>query len=109
MLILAQEKPGITHTALLKAQLQNTDGKEVLVWDTEYGPGAINPRHLHPYRRRASAPRQIGLGHHSESKIEGISPGPLAGRILFLLAKQGGFPTKQGWLFGRSKVIIISS
>ena len=48
MLILAQEKPGITHTALLKSQLPNTDGKEVLVWDTEYGPGAINPRHLHP-------------------------------------------------------------
>lgn len=44
----AQEKSGITHTALLKTELPNSGGKEVVVWDTEYAPGAINPRHLHP-------------------------------------------------------------
>jgi hypothetical protein len=25
------------------------------------------------------------------------------------LAKQGGFSTEQGWLFGRNEVIVISS
>jgi quercetin dioxygenase-like cupin family protein len=44
---IAQGKLGITHTALLKTELANSDGKEVIVWDTEYQPGAINPRHLH--------------------------------------------------------------
>jgi len=44
----AQDKPGITHTALLKSVLPGTADDEVMVWDTEYGPGAINARHLHP-------------------------------------------------------------
>jgi quercetin dioxygenase-like cupin family protein len=43
----AESKAGITHTALLKTELPNSGGKEVVVWDTEYEPGAINPRHLH--------------------------------------------------------------
>lgn len=46
--VLAQEKAGITHTALLKSELPGTNGQEVTVWDTEYAPGAVNPRHLHP-------------------------------------------------------------
>ena len=44
---IAESKVGITHTALLKTELPNSGGKEVIVWDTEYEPGAINPRHLH--------------------------------------------------------------
>jgi quercetin dioxygenase-like cupin family protein len=43
----AQEKPGITHRALLRSVLPNTADQEVIVWDTEYAPGAINPRHFH--------------------------------------------------------------
>jgi quercetin dioxygenase-like cupin family protein len=45
--LMAQSKPGIAHTALLRTELANSGGKEVVVWDTEYEPGAINPRHLH--------------------------------------------------------------
>lgn len=48
---LGEEKLGITHTPLLKSQLPNANGQEVqevIVWDTEYAPGAVNPRHLHP-------------------------------------------------------------
>ena len=46
--VVAQDKAGITHTPLLKSELVNTQGEEVTVWDTEYAPGAINHRHLHP-------------------------------------------------------------
>jgi hypothetical protein len=45
---MAQSKLGIAHTALLRTELANSGGKEVVVWDTEYEPGAINARHLHP-------------------------------------------------------------
>ncbi len=44
----AQDQRGITHTPLLKSELQNTSEQEVIVWDTQYAPGAVNPRHLHP-------------------------------------------------------------
>jgi quercetin dioxygenase-like cupin family protein len=44
----AAEQTGITHTPLLKSTLPATPGQEVVVWDTVYAPGAINPRHLHP-------------------------------------------------------------
>ena len=44
----AQEPTGITHTPLLKSTLPATPDQEVIVWDTVYAPGAINPRHLHP-------------------------------------------------------------
>jgi quercetin dioxygenase-like cupin family protein len=44
----AQEKPGITHRALFRSVLPNIEDQEVIVWDTEYAPGAINPRHFHP-------------------------------------------------------------
>jgi quercetin dioxygenase-like cupin family protein len=43
-----QQKAGITHTPLLRSELPNSNGQEVTVWDTEYAPGAVNPRHLHP-------------------------------------------------------------
>lgn len=46
--IFAEEQAGITHTALLKTALLATPDQEVIVWDTVYAPGAINPRHLHP-------------------------------------------------------------
>ncbi len=46
--ILAEEQSGITHTALLKSALADTADQEVIVWDTVYAPGAINPRHRHP-------------------------------------------------------------
>jgi quercetin dioxygenase-like cupin family protein len=41
-------KQGITHTALLRSDLARAAGQEVIVWDTEYAPRAINPRHYHP-------------------------------------------------------------
>jgi quercetin dioxygenase-like cupin family protein len=44
----AEEQSGITHTLLLKSTLPATPDQEVIVWDTVYAPGAINPRHLHP-------------------------------------------------------------
>jgi len=40
--------PGVSHTLLLKRDLPDTPGLELIVWDTEYAPGAANPRHLHP-------------------------------------------------------------
>ena len=43
-----REQPGITHAPLLKSELPNTAQREVVVWDTEYQPGAKNPRHFHP-------------------------------------------------------------
>jgi quercetin dioxygenase-like cupin family protein len=44
----AKDKAGITHIPLLKSVLPSTSNEEVIVWDTEYAPGAVNPRHLHP-------------------------------------------------------------
>ena len=41
------EKTGITHTVLLKADLQGTAGKELIVFDTRYAPSGINPKHYH--------------------------------------------------------------
>jgi quercetin dioxygenase-like cupin family protein len=41
-------KQGITHTSLLRSDLANAGGKEVIVWDTDYAPRAVNPRHYHP-------------------------------------------------------------
>ncbi len=43
----SQEKHGITHTPLLRMDLPGSGGQEVIVWDTEYAPNAINPRHQH--------------------------------------------------------------
>lgn len=44
-----QERRGIIpHTPLLKMLLPNTQNQEVAVYETEYAPGGINPRHLHP-------------------------------------------------------------
>jgi quercetin dioxygenase-like cupin family protein len=44
-----QERQGvITHPALLKMLLPDTANLEVAVYETEYAPGGINPRHLHP-------------------------------------------------------------
>jgi quercetin dioxygenase-like cupin family protein len=45
----AQERRGvIPHAPLLKAILPDTQNEEVAVYETEYEPGGINPRHLHP-------------------------------------------------------------
>ena len=44
----AQEQQQITHTLLFKSELPDTAGQEIIVWDTRYAPGALNPRHLHP-------------------------------------------------------------
>ena len=43
----AKDKAGITHTPLLKSFLPGTSNEEVIVWDTEYAPGAVNLWHLH--------------------------------------------------------------
>ena len=37
----------ITHSPLLMTALRDAP-EEVIVWDTEYAPGAVNPRHFHP-------------------------------------------------------------
>jgi quercetin dioxygenase-like cupin family protein len=45
----SQEKRGVTpHAPLLKTVLPDTANLEVAVYETEYAPGGINPRHLHP-------------------------------------------------------------
>ena len=45
----SQEKHGvIPHAPLLKSVLPATENLEVAVYETEYAPGGINPRHLHP-------------------------------------------------------------
>jgi quercetin dioxygenase-like cupin family protein len=45
----SQEKQGvIPHAPLLKSVLPDTANQEVAVYETEYAPGGINPRHLHP-------------------------------------------------------------
>src|SRR5689334_2290094 len=45
----AQEKRGvIPHAPLLKIVLPDTKNQEVAVYETEYAPVGINPRHLHP-------------------------------------------------------------
>lgn len=46
--LLAEERPEISHTLLFRGELPDTSGQEVIVWDTRYAPGALNPRHLHP-------------------------------------------------------------
>src|SRR5262245_32730047 len=45
----SQERKGvISHPPLLKMVLSNTANQEVAVYEVEYEPGGINPRHLHP-------------------------------------------------------------
>jgi quercetin dioxygenase-like cupin family protein len=45
----AQERRGVIgHPPLFKMVLPNTQNQEVAVYETEYAPGGINPRHLHP-------------------------------------------------------------
>src|SRR5262249_24924881 len=44
----SQERRGvIPHAPLLKTVLPDTANLEVAVYETEYAPGGINPRHLH--------------------------------------------------------------
>ena len=44
-----QERRGvIPHAPLLKMIVPGTANQEVAVYETEYAPGGINPRHLHP-------------------------------------------------------------
>jgi quercetin dioxygenase-like cupin family protein len=44
--IFAAEHAGIAHTLLFKGKVPGAD-EQIIVWDTEYAPGAVNPRHLH--------------------------------------------------------------
>jgi quercetin dioxygenase-like cupin family protein len=45
----AQERKGIlSHPPLLKMLVPDTANQEVAVYQAEYEPGGINPRHLHP-------------------------------------------------------------
>lgn len=45
----SEEKRGvIPHAPLLKKVLPDSGEKEVAVYETEYAPRGINPRHLHP-------------------------------------------------------------
>src|SRR5262245_44420082 len=44
----SQERKGvISHPPLLKMVLPNTANQEVAVYEAEYEPGGMNPRHLH--------------------------------------------------------------
>src|SRR5712672_1556600 len=44
-----QERRGVTsHPPLLQMRVPGTADPEVAVYDVEYAPGGINPRHLHP-------------------------------------------------------------
>jgi quercetin dioxygenase-like cupin family protein len=44
-----QERKGvISHPPLFKTTLPGTANQEVAVYQAEYEPGGINPRHLHP-------------------------------------------------------------
>jgi quercetin dioxygenase-like cupin family protein len=44
-----QHRQGVTsHPPLLKMVLPDTANQEVAVYEVEYAPGGINPRHLHP-------------------------------------------------------------
>jgi quercetin dioxygenase-like cupin family protein len=45
----SQEKVGIIpHAPLLKMAVPHTEDQEVAVYEAEYAPGGINPRHFHP-------------------------------------------------------------
>src|SRR5262245_45840683 len=45
----AQQRKGIiSHPPLLKMLVPDTANQEVAVYQAEYEPGGINPRHLHP-------------------------------------------------------------
>jgi quercetin dioxygenase-like cupin family protein len=47
--VAGQERRGvIPHAPLLKMLVPDTANQEVAVYETEYAPGGINPRHLHP-------------------------------------------------------------
>jgi len=43
-----QRRGVIPHAPLLKMIVPNTANQEVAVYEVEYEPGGINPRHLHP-------------------------------------------------------------
>jgi quercetin dioxygenase-like cupin family protein len=43
-----QRQGAIPHPPLLRMVLPDTANQEVAVYETEYAPGGINPRHLHP-------------------------------------------------------------
>ena len=46
---ISQEKRGaIPHAPLLKTLVPRRENVEVAVYEAEYAPGGINPRHLHP-------------------------------------------------------------
>ena len=44
----SQRRGVIPHAPLLKMVVPNTANQEVAVYEAEYEPGGINPRHLHP-------------------------------------------------------------
>lgn len=44
----SQRRGVIPHAPLLKMVVPNTANQEVAVYEVEYEPGGINPRHLHP-------------------------------------------------------------
>jgi quercetin dioxygenase-like cupin family protein len=45
----SQQRQGvIAHPPLLKMMLPDTANQEVAVYEVEYEPGGVNPRHLHP-------------------------------------------------------------
>lgn len=44
----SQRRGVIPHAPLLKMMVPNTANQEVAVYEAEYEPGGINPRHLHP-------------------------------------------------------------
>ena len=75
-------KQGIAHTSLLRRDIAGAPAREVIVWDTEYAPRAINPHHYHPAAITFHVVAGIGIWQE-----EGKAPVTLkAGDSLFVSA-----------------------
>ena len=68
-------KQGITHNALLRADIAGLAGQEVIVWDTEYAPRAINPRHHHPAAITFHVLAGTGVWHEEGKEPVTLRPG----------------------------------
>jgi quercetin dioxygenase-like cupin family protein len=72
-LLVGRWGPG--HTALLRNDLVNGNGQEVIVWDTEYAPRAINPRHNHPSAITFYIVSGTGIPHQARLERYGLDFG----------------------------------
>jgi len=68
-------KQGIEHTSLLRTDVVDAGGEEVIVWDTEYAPRAINPRHYHPSAITFYIVSGSGIWHEEGKEPVTLRPG----------------------------------